>query len=83
MKIRLVKLAAVPEGHGDNSPAFQRRDLAVDDLSPEGTAGLTAMLFLPSLRDLRFVSMEPGIEMPGYFQKFLRNLAAGQPQIRF
>jgi hypothetical protein len=64
----------VAKGRHDNSPAFKRRGGMVDGLSPEGTAESDPILFQPSLRDLKFSPLRPGIEMPGYFQMFLRNI---------
>jgi hypothetical protein len=43
--------------------------------SPAGTAENVAAVFQSSLRDLVFFFTNPGIEMPGYFQSFLRNKA--------
>ena len=31
------RIIAIPEGHSENSPAFQRRERNPKDLSPEGT----------------------------------------------
>jgi|SRR5579859_6424664 len=49
---------AVPEGLCEKSPAFQRREVMLDILSPEGTveSGSSNLSFQPSLRDAVFVA---------------------------
>jgi hypothetical protein len=71
---------AVLEGLSENSPAFQRREQIVEQPSPAGTVESKAAPGQSSLRDLTPFSLEPGIEMPGYVQMFLRNLTV--PDVR-
>jgi hypothetical protein len=80
----------VPEGHFENSPAFERRGLAILPTSPAGTVEYGACRvatlaktgsFQPSLRDSAFFQLGPGIEMPGYSQLFLRNRAPAQNEV--
>jgi hypothetical protein len=71
----------VPQGHFENSPAFQRRESdRITTQVPEGrqTFRLFGNDFLPSLRDLMLMPTGPGIEMPGYCRGFLRNRTPGQ-----
>src|SRR5207247_972752 len=61
----------VPEGHDENSPAFERRDNDKRRTSPEGTTESKmklALEFQPSLRDSNPSNRVPGVETPGYFQ---------------
>jgi hypothetical protein len=64
-------IPAVPKGQHENSPAFQRRELSPEILSPEGTvdSGSSATLFQPSLRDLFGGCPFPGVKTPGYSRK--------------
>jgi hypothetical protein len=71
----------VPQGHFENSPAFQRResDRIANESRRDGRhSGYSAMFFLPSLRDLTLMPIGPGIEMPGYCRWFLRNRTPAQ-----
>jgi hypothetical protein len=68
--------SCVPQGHSENSPAFERRGLTVSPSSPAGTTE-NGVSFQPS-RGTRFFQTFPGIEMPGYFQVFLRNRTPAQ-----
>jgi len=61
----------VPEGLGENSPAFQRREGQRRALSPEGTAEIGG--HQSSLRDLRPIHAKPGVETPGYYRLSLRD----------
>ena len=63
----------VPEGHRENSPAFQRWEHDPKAVSPEGTADLNAECkmksaeFQSSLRDLRLSASIPSLEKAGLF----------------
>jgi hypothetical protein len=77
----------VPQGHFENSPAFQCRGLIVLHTSPAGTTENGACR-VAALAKTGFVSAvpvgldvfptDPGIEMPGYSQLFLRNRTLAQ-----
>jgi hypothetical protein len=77
----------VPQGHFENSPAFERRGLTVLQTSPAGTiengacrvAALAKMGFVSAVpAGLDIFSNYPGIEMPGYSRLFLRNRTPAQ-----
>ena len=60
----------VPEGHSENSPAFQRRVEPRIQTSPGGTAENPTLKpdLLSALRDsVVFEPHQPGVETPGYF----------------
>ena len=65
-----------PEGHPDNSPAFQRRDYGRLNLSPEGTVERerAVTVFQPSLRDFTCGDIPPSVETLGYFHLTLRDI---------
>jgi hypothetical protein len=70
--------SCVPQGHSENSPAFERRGLTLSPTSPAGTAenggaATNRFFFPPAPPGLDFTPNFPGIEMPGYFRLFLRN----------
>src|SRR5260370_38303071 len=61
----------VPEGQNENSPAFQRRDMAYCRTRPAGTAEIMRSMsrIQPSLRDSAPSASLPGVETPGYFRE--------------
>ena len=63
-----------PKGRPENSPAFQRREQAHRWISPGGTLKGKTRFNRPSGTEY-LLDDEPGIEMPGYYQMFLRNRA--------
>jgi hypothetical protein len=71
---RPVGVCSRPAGTDENSPAFQRRENGVENQVPEGrlTVPNDAAVH-PSRRGVSFFAAQPGVETPGYFQKFLRN----------
>ena len=67
--------APVPEGHGENSPAFQRwvvRFKATESRRDERELGFGVGI-LPSLRDLVDFSPQPSVETLGYCRMSLRD----------
>src|SRR5664279_2998364 len=87
LSFRAVGRDRVPQGHFDNSPAFERRGLTVLQTSPAGTtengacrvAALAKMGFVSAVpAGLDVFSTGPGIEMPGYSRLFLRNRTPAQ-----
>ena len=51
----------------ENSPAFQRRELNAEFVSPEGTAEVGELrLVQSSLRDSALYAADPGVKTPGY-----------------
>jgi len=68
-----------PEGTDENSPAFQRWVQWSITARPEGTVEHTALKLdsiQSSLRDLKSVDVDPGVETPGYSH----NVPSGQNQ---
>jgi hypothetical protein len=72
----------VPTGHSDNSPQFQLRVAGAMGASPAGTVGKPHMIFCgapfrfenPVVPPGLFLFCEqPGVETPGYFQRFRWN----------
>src|SRR5437899_12986605 len=72
----IVSRTIVPEGHRENSPAFQRREGGPKDFSPEGTVEPVEVhaIFQPSLRDLFWSGRRPSVETLGYFHLSLRDI---------
>ncbi|SRR5260370_41411412 len=74
----------VPEGHNENSPAFQRRDEANRRTSPAGTAEIMRpkSRIQPSLRDSKPSALFPALKRRAIFAKSLRdNHARRKPRI--
>jgi hypothetical protein len=67
------RVSFVPQGHRENSPAFQRWEHDQKAVSPEGTAEILHSSFClqpsdqPSLRDLGLLASIPGLEKAGLF----------------
>jgi hypothetical protein len=57
---------AVPKGHRDSSPAFQRRGLVRQDASPEGTAETLRERVPAVLWDASWRGVLPSVETLGY-----------------
>ena len=67
-------MRSVPEGHPENSPAFQRRDFGDPIRVPKGRLSISiGALLQPSLRDLSWRGRLPSVETLGYFQLSLRD----------
>src|SRR2546427_171213 len=67
--------AFVPEGHLENSPAFQRREKSrlAHESRRDGWNTSSVLGSRPSLRDSRSIGLQPSVETLGYCRVSLRD----------